>query len=74
MSSIITINNNKVTVNKTTMLNIYNIVSKKFYPLDCFSNLKNSLDIINNYTYRRNFFPFPIMFPILKSDEVKLKK
>ncbi len=56
------------------MLNIYNIVSKKFYPLDCFSNLKNSLDIINNYKYKRNFFPFPIMFPILKSDEVKLKK
>ena len=55
------------------MLNIYNIVSKKFHPLDSFPNLKQTKTIINNYNFKKCFFPFPILMPINRYDFNALK-
>jgi len=55
------------------MLNIYNIVSKKFHPLDCFPNLKQTKTIIDNYNFKKRFFPFPILMPINRNEFNSLK-
>ena len=60
-----------IKINKKNLSDIFNLKYQVFKPLDEFVSKSEFMSIINNYTYKKNFFPFPIYLPL--KNNIKFK-
>ena len=64
----------KINICKFQLIEICNLNYGVYDPVNKFFSKKDFLDVINNNSFEKNFFPFPIYFNIEDKYYKKIKK
>ena len=53
-------------LNQNQFSDLINLRNKVFYPLDNFNNKNEFIDILENLSFKKKYFPYPVFFGINK--------